>query len=112
MLVYGKNVVASLLDNNTKIKKAYVNKDFKEREITNSLNCPIKYVDNNYLDRLVDGLHQGIVVEIDDYKYQNIIEYNKNFKLLNMKKIVDKTRKTRRRKKRKKEERKTIKKND
>lgn len=72
MLVFGKNVVCSLLDNNTKIKKAYVNKDFKEREIVNSLNCPIKYVDNKYLDNLVDGLHQGIVVEIDDYKYYDI----------------------------------------
>ena len=72
MLVFGKNVVCSLLDDGTKIKKAYVYKDFRDREITNSLNCPIKYVDKEYLDRLVDGLHQGIVVEIDDYEYCNI----------------------------------------
>ena len=72
MYVFGKNVVCSLLDNNTKIKKAFVYKDFREREITNSLNCPIKYVDKDYLDRLVDGLHQGIVVEIDDYEYYDI----------------------------------------
>ena len=72
MLVYGKNVVVSLLDNHTKILKAYVLNDFKEREIINNLNCPIKYVDNRYLDRLVDGLHQGIVVEIEDYKYYDI----------------------------------------
>ncbi len=72
MLVYGKNVVVSLLDNHTKILKAYVLNDFKEREIINNLNCPVKYVDNRYLDRLVDGLHQGIVVEIEDYKYYDI----------------------------------------
>ena len=72
MLVYGKNVVVSLLDNHTKILKAYVLNDFKEREIINNLNCTIKYVDNRYLDRLVDGLHQGIVVEIEDYKYYDI----------------------------------------
>ena len=72
MLVFGKNVVCSLLDDGTKIKKAYVYKDFRDREITNSLNCPIKYVDKEYLDRLVDGLHQGIVVEIDDYEYYDI----------------------------------------
>ena len=72
MLVFGKNVVCSLLDDGTKIKKAYNYKDFKDREITNSLNCPIKYVDKDYLDKLVDGLHQGIVVEIDDYEYYDI----------------------------------------
>jgi len=72
MLVFGKNVVCSLLDDGTKIKKAYIYKDFKDREITNSLNCPIKYVDKDYLDKLVDGLHQGIVVEIDDYEYYDI----------------------------------------
>ena len=74
MYVYGKNVVCSLLDNNRNIKKAYVYKDFKEREILNSLTCPIKYVDKNYLDKLVDGMHQGIVVEIDDYSYANLDE--------------------------------------
>ena len=72
MYVFGKNVVCSLLDDGTKIKKAYVYKDFRDREITNSLNCPIKYVDKDYLDKLVDGLHQGIVVEIDDYEYYDI----------------------------------------
>lgn len=72
MYVYGKNVVCSLLDNKKNIKKAYIYKDFKEREIINSLTCPIKYVDKFYLDKLVDGVHQGIVVEIDDYNYYNI----------------------------------------
>ena len=72
MLVFGKNVVCSLLDDNKKINKAYIYKDFREREIVNSLTCPIKYVDKEYLDRLVDGLHQGIVVEIDDYEYYDI----------------------------------------
>ena len=72
MLVFGKNVVCSLLDDNKKINKAYIYKDFRDREIVNSLTCPIKYVDKDYLDRLVDGLHQGIVVEIDDYKYYDI----------------------------------------
>lgn len=74
MYVFGKNVVCSLLNDGTNIKKAYVYKDFKDREITNSLNCPIKYVDKDYLDRMVDGLHQGIVVEIEDYKYYDIDE--------------------------------------
>ena len=72
MLVFGKNVVCSLLDDNKKINKAYIYKDFKDRVIVNSLTCPIKYVDKEYLDRLVDGLHQGIVVEIDDYEYYDI----------------------------------------
>ena len=72
MIVYGKNVLNELINTN-KIKKAYVYKEMLDREFINSLDCPIKYCDKKELDRLSDyGLHQGIVVEIEDYKYCDI----------------------------------------
>ena len=78
MLVYGKNVVCSLIEDGTKINKAYVYKDFKEKEILNNLKCPIKYLEKYDLDKMVDGLHQGIIVDIADYEYADIDEIIKD----------------------------------
>ena len=72
MYVYGKNVVCSLLENNRKINKAFVYKDFKDKEILNNLKCPIRYYDLKELDRMVDGNHQGIIVDIPEYTYYDI----------------------------------------
>lgn len=74
MYVFGKNVVLELINNKRKINKAFIYKEFKENDIINNLNCPIKYMDKYELDRLVDGNHQGIIVDIPDYKYHDIDE--------------------------------------
>ena len=74
MYVFGKNVVYSLIEDKTSIKKAFVYKDFKDKDLINKLKCEVKYVEKYELDKLVDGLHQGIVVEIDDYQYYDIDE--------------------------------------
>ena len=70
MYVYGKNVAKDIKD----IEKAYVAKNFKDKDLLNSLKCPIEYVDAYKLDNMVDGLHQGIVLKIKDYKYYDISE--------------------------------------
>ncbi|MBR1376598.1 MAG: 23S rRNA (guanosine(2251)-2'-O)-methyltransferase RlmB [Bacilli bacterium] len=72
MYVFGKNVVESLIQNGRKINKALVYNEFRDKDILNRLNCPIKYYDLNYLDKIVDGNHQGIIVDIDDYEYYDI----------------------------------------
>ena len=77
MLVFGKNVVNELLNNNKKIHKAYIYKDFSDRTIITELqnrNIRIEYKEKFQLDRLADKNHQGIIVEIDDFKYSNIEE--------------------------------------
>lgn len=78
MYVFGKNVVVELINNKRKINKAFVYKDFKDNDIISKLNCPIKYMDKYELDRLVDGNHQGIIVDIEDYKYHDIDEIIKD----------------------------------
>ena len=73
MYVYGKNVAKDI---NSKIEKVYVVNNFKDKELLKKFKAPIVYVDKNKLDKMVDGLHQGIVLKIADYKYKDINELN------------------------------------
>ena len=59
MYVYGKNVAKEI---NSKIEKVYVANNFKDKEILKNIKAPIVYVDKNKLDKMVDGVHQGIVL--------------------------------------------------
>ena len=75
MYIYGKNVAKEKLQSNDKINKAYVSKKFKDNEILDQLfkrNIRVNFVDNKVLDSKVDGLHQGIILEVEDYKYADI----------------------------------------
>ena len=69
MYIYGKNVAKDI---NQKIEKAYVAKNFKDKEILNKMQAPIVYVDKNKLDEMVNGNHQGIVLKVSDYEYCDI----------------------------------------
>lgn len=73
MYVYGKNVAKDI---NSKIEKVYVANNFKDKEILRNIKAPIVYVDKNKLDKMVDGVHQGIVLKIADYEYKDINELN------------------------------------
>ena len=73
MYVYGKNVAKDI---NSKIEKVYVANNFKDKEILKNIKAPIVYVDKNKLDKMVDGVHQGIVLKIADYEYKDISELN------------------------------------
>lgn len=73
MYVYGKNVAKDI---NSKVEKAYVANNFKDKEILKNIKAPIVYVDKNKLDKMVDGVHQGIVLKIADYEYKDISELN------------------------------------
>lgn len=73
MYVYGKNVAKEI---NSKIEKAYVANNFKDKEILKKIKAPIVYIDKNKLDKMVDGVHQGIVLKITDYEYKDITKLN------------------------------------
>lgn len=75
MYVYGKNVVNEILKDNTPIKKVFLSDNFSDKDILNklrSLNTNAKYCKPYELDKLVDGNHQGIVLEVSDYQYFDI----------------------------------------
>ncbi len=76
MLVYGKNVLKEL--DKKKIKKVYVSrKDYYDYLIKEK----IKYemVNNNKLDNMINGNHQGIVIEIDDFEYKTLNDVDSDF---------------------------------
>ena len=75
MLVFGKNVFYELNNNANNIRKIYISNNFRDQKIfdlikKNNLNY-IK-VDNKKLDYMVEGNHQGIVIEINEYEYSDL----------------------------------------
>ena len=75
MYVYGKNVVNEILKDNTPIKKVFLSDNFSDKDLLNKLRSlynNTKYCKPYELDKIVDGNHQGIVLEVSDYQYFDI----------------------------------------
>lgn len=73
MLVYGRNVLKETQVE--KIHKVYLKEGFKDYEILDYLlTNKIKYdfIPLNRLNKMVDGNHQGVVIDIDDYVYYKL----------------------------------------
>ncbi len=91
MYIYGKNVAREKLSTDDKILRAYLSTKFNDQDIIKALKT--KHVKINLLppyelDKKVEGLHQGIILEVDDIKthtYQDIIPHiNKKYPLVVM----------------------------
>jgi len=77
MYIYGKNVCKEKIISNEKISKVFLSDKFKDYEIIKLLKekkIKVNYVPMSFLDRKVDGLHQGIVLEVDEVKTYDIDE--------------------------------------
>ena len=77
MYIYGKNVLKEKISSGEKINKVYLSDKFKDRDIISLLKdnkIKFSYVPNSFLDKKVDGLHQGIVMEIDEAKTYELEE--------------------------------------
>lgn len=73
MYIYGKNVVKEALLGKQKINKAYVYKNFNDKEILDKLkNINTEYLEKYQLDKMVKENHQGIILSVDDFKYDDI----------------------------------------
>ncbi|MBQ8193137.1 MAG: 23S rRNA (guanosine(2251)-2'-O)-methyltransferase RlmB [Bacilli bacterium] len=71
MQIYGKNVALEKLNSKSKINKIYLSSKFNDREILSLIekrNISTKLLDNRELDRMCKGLHQGIILEVEDIK--------------------------------------------
>ena len=69
MYIYGKNVAREKINSQEKINKVYISDRFNDKSIFDLIKKnKIKYVivPNKVLDSKVDGLHQGIVIDVDD----------------------------------------------
>ena len=83
MYIYGKNVCREKISTEGNINRAFISKNFKDQELINSLknkNIRINFVDNKILDNKVTGLHQGIILEVDEFKTTTIEEFFESIK--------------------------------
>ncbi len=72
MYVFGKNVAEEVIKKNEKIKKAYIYKDFNDKNLISALQklkISIVYCEKYELDKLANGNHQGIILSIPNYEY-------------------------------------------
>ena len=73
MLVYGRNVAEEFLKNNTKkIKKIIIQEGFDDKNINlllEKVKIPTNFKKKHELDRLAEGVHQGIILDVMDYEY-------------------------------------------
>ena len=75
MQVYGKNVALEYLDSEKTVKRVYLSDNFNDNEIKDLINrkhINIKYLSKHDMDRKCSGLHQGIILDVEDYKYQDL----------------------------------------
>lgn len=75
MYVYGKNVAKELISNKRNIISAYLSKNMIGSEIENELknsNTKITYLDKYEMDKIESGNHQGVILQIPDFKYLTI----------------------------------------
>lgn len=75
MLVYGRNVARDLLKKNKKIEKIILQEGFNDKEIfslieKNKINY--KFMSKKEIDNLAKGVHQGILLYVSDFKYQEL----------------------------------------
>jgi len=75
MIVYGKNVARDLLKKNKNIEKIILQDNFNDKEIISLIeknNIKYKMVSKREIDHLIDGVHQGILLYVSDYKYSSL----------------------------------------
>ena len=77
MYIYGKNVAIETIKNKEKIKKAIIYKNFTDNNILvdlKKLNVKIEFKEKYEMDKIVNGMHQGIILEVNDFEYSDIDE--------------------------------------
>ena len=77
MLVFGKNVALEYLNSDKKIYKAYIQNNFNDYDLINKVkhkNIKFQTLTKFEMDKKVSGLHQGIILDVEDYKYADIYD--------------------------------------
>ena len=75
MLVYGKNVAKDLLKKNKNIRKIFIQDNFSDKMINSLIQnrkIPVEILSKKEMGHLCTGVHQGIILDIPDYKYMEL----------------------------------------
>jgi 23S rRNA (guanosine2251-2'-O)-methyltransferase len=71
--IYGKNVVREAINANKNIFQLFLSANNKEIiELAKAKRISYKILDNKELNKLVEGLHQGAVAEVESYQYYSL----------------------------------------
>ncbi len=73
MLVYGRNVAKEILKSEKNIKNIYLQENFQDKEIIsliNSKKLQYRVLPKFEMQKKTKGNYQGIILEINDYKYK------------------------------------------
>ena len=82
MYIYGKNVSREKINSGEKINKIYLYEKFNDKELIDLIKknkIKFNFVPMHFLDSKVDGLHQGIVLDVDDVETYDF-DFIKNIK--------------------------------
>ena len=82
MYIYGKNVAKEKINSGEKINKIFLAEKFNDRELMDLIKknrIKFNFVPNKFLDSKVDGLHQGIILDVDDVMTYDF-DYIRNIK--------------------------------
>lgn len=77
MLVYGRNVAVELLKKQKNIQKVILQEGFDDQKILSLLKnvkFPVVFKQKKEIDRLAEGVHQGIILYVRDYQYYPLSE--------------------------------------
>lgn len=77
MLVYGRNVARDLLKKGKNIRKIIIQDSFDDKEIISLVeksNLRVETKTKREIDNLCSGVHQGIILDIPDYRYSELNE--------------------------------------
>lgn len=77
--IYGKNTVREAITVNKRITMLYATKNNQDIiNLAKENKIDYKIVDNNYLNKLVNGNHQGLVLEMEGYEYSTVEDILEN----------------------------------
>ena len=85
MLVYGRNVCEELLKKDKDINKIYLQDNYGDKSIISlienkKLSC--KYLPKQKMDSLCNGVHQGIIFDVPEYRYSSLEEVMDNSEVI------------------------------
>ena len=75
MLVFGRNVAKEILKKDKKVLKIILQEGFDDKEINSLIekgNFRVEFRTKRDIDRLAEGVHQGIILDIPDYQYKDL----------------------------------------
>ncbi len=87
MIVYGRNVAKELLEKKKEIEKIIIQEGFTDKTLLSLIEknkIEVEIAKKRDIDRLITGVHQGIILFIPDYKYHNIDDISDNDKFIVM----------------------------